>query len=233
MNDSAPFHVSKQPLLTCTRLRGLLRPFKNRKETSTLQGPSDVPTTEGLLAVPPSTESKLRSKNRKAKGATLSNSDVTTARGRSFPTGIRESNSSTGGRVTVVTQHKPTESRAAHGTTDPESCAGIHSDRNEDFVSFSSLVERSITSWNSFHYIGENRSNDIRRCGEILRSIISLEDLLRRGTFWFFQTKESFVKQTVFMKWNPARLDVYILFPRFVPFVKSRHCLRKSLLANM
>jgi hypothetical protein len=51
-----------------------------------------------------------------------------------------------------------------------------------------------------------------------------METLLKTGQFWFFQLKESFIRQQLLMKWHPDRLYEYILLPIDYGFVNCQDC---------
>ena len=89
---------------------------------------------------------------------------------------------------------------------------------------FQSLVERSITAWNSVNYVGVDQTDFVRKNIEMLRSLSSMEAFLDNGQFWFFQLKESFIRQQLLMKWHPVRLDEYILLPIDYGFVNQEDC---------
>ena len=79
------------------------------------------------------------------------------------------------------------------------------------------LEFRSITS--------ETTDTDrVLKCIETLRNLTSLEALLENGQFWFFQRKECFIRQKLLMKWDPDRLDTYILLPVHYGFVNNQDC---------
>jgi hypothetical protein len=93
--------------------------------------------------------------------------------------------------------------------------------------SFKSLIERSITAWNSLTYIGDLKLKDekFKLLSGALRGFGSIDDLFRSRTmFWFFQCRESFMKQNQFLKWDPSRLDEYVLLPVADGFVNGRDC---------
>ncbi|KAF8348410.1 hypothetical protein F5887DRAFT_871901, partial [Amanita rubescens] len=91
---------------------------------------------------------------------------------------------------------------------------------------FQSLVQRSITAWDSLHHVDvEDATIDLH--ARLLRSSSSLESVMS-GTpvsFWFFQRRESFMNQPVLMKWDPHRLDEYVLIPVAEGFVNKRDCI--------
>lgn len=91
---------------------------------------------------------------------------------------------------------------------------------------FQSLVERSIAAWDSLNYVGEadDRAFTFDWLTSMLRDLSSVETLLQNGQFWFFQLKESFIRQQLFLKWDPARLDEYILLPLHPGFVNLQDC---------
>jgi len=57
-----------------------------------------------------------------------------------------------------------------------------------------------------------------------LRSYHSLEEVLKRRGYWFFHLREPFLQQKVFLKWDPTRLDEYILLPISYGFVNKQDC---------
>lgn len=84
---------------------------------------------------------------------------------------------------------------------------------------FSSLVERSITAWQSIKYQGKDdrysQSDAIQVHSQILISYRNLEQLLMADThqFWLFQLRESIIGQKLFQQWDSSNLDNYILIP--------------------
>jgi hypothetical protein len=97
-----------------------------------------------------------------------------------------------------------------------------------EYAPFRSLVERSITAWNSLNYVGTigDKAGVFRRHTETLRRLDSVDTLLGTGVhqFWFFQLRESFFRQNGMTKWHPGRLDEYILLPIDYGFVNNRDC---------
>ncbi|KAF8250245.1 hypothetical protein K440DRAFT_659687 [Wilcoxina mikolae CBS 423.85] len=91
-------------------------------------------------------------------------------------------------------------------------------------AAFQSLVERSITAWNSLNYIGEDQTDIVRKHIGMLRSLSSMETLLGNHQFWFFQLKESFIRQKLLMKWDPVRLGEFIFLPIHYGFVNNQDC---------
>lgn len=76
-------------------------------------------------------------------------------------------------------------------------------------------------------YVGdaESKDADFKLLSGTLRSFGSIDDLLRsRIMFWFFQRRESIMKQNQFLKWDPSRLDEYVLLPVAYGFVNKRDC---------
>ena len=57
-----------------------------------------------------------------------------------------------------------------------------------------------------------------------VRRLVSLESLLHGREYWFFQTRDSFLKQDRMMKWDPNRLDQYIILPIDWGFVNQQDC---------
>lgn len=95
-------------------------------------------------------------------------------------------------------------------------------------MAFQSLVDRSIAAWQAINYVGREPEEE-RLAGFIfneqrLRGCHSLEEVLKRRGYWFFQLRESFMQQKVFLKWDPTRLDEYILLPIWYGFVNKRDC---------
>ena len=93
-----------------------------------------------------------------------------------------------------------------------------------DSGSYPALVERSITAWHSLNFVGEDQARWLSYCTELLRGLTSLETLLQNAQFWFFQSKESFIHQSLLMKWNPNDLDTYVLLPVHNGFVNKQDC---------
>jgi hypothetical protein len=89
---------------------------------------------------------------------------------------------------------------------------------------FQSLLERSIAAWHSLNYVGEDKADAFSKHIGILRSLNSIEILLEDRQFWFFQLRESFMRQDCFVKWNPDRLDEYILLPIDYGIANNQGC---------
>jgi len=95
---------------------------------------------------------------------------------------------------------------------------------NHFLVVFRSLVERSINAWQSLNYVGTDKADTIIKHVDILKNVSSMDSLLETRQFWFFQLRESFMRQALFMKWDPSRLDEYILLPIDYGFANNRDC---------
>lgn len=86
-------------------------------------------------------------------------------------------------------------------------------------------MERSINAWQSIRYSGRlHKAGPISDNANVLRNLGSLEAVLECGLFWFFQTKKAFERQNRFAKWDPNRLDEYVLLPTDDGFVNNRDC---------
>ncbi len=78
------------------------------------------------------------------------------------------------------------------------------------------------------HYLELNpnygKYEAIHRSSAILRSLDTLEELLKLSsdTFWFLQLREPFMQQRHFEKWDPARLEEYIVVPSETGFVNNK-----------
>ena len=57
-----------------------------------------------------------------------------------------------------------------------------------------------------------------------MRRLVSLESLLENREYWFFQTRDSFLKQDRMIKWDPNGLDQYIILPIDWGFVNQKDC---------
>ncbi|RYP75991.1 hypothetical protein DL771_002063 [Monosporascus sp. 5C6A] len=116
---------------------------------------------------------------------------------------------------------------AYHGSSSgsaPQTAGEGHSASSR---AFGSLIERSITAWNSLTYFGqpEQRDDNLKWLANILRALHSIDDLFESETlFWFFQRRESFIKQNKFLKWDPSRLDEYVLLPLAQGFINMDDC---------
>ncbi|PPR04498.1 LOW QUALITY PROTEIN: hypothetical protein CVT26_002409 [Gymnopilus dilepis] len=99
---------------------------------------------------------------------------------------------------------------------------------------FQSLVDRSIAAWHTINYrrSEEERLAVINDKARLLRSFQSLEDLFRRRDYWFFQLRESFMRQKALLKWDPSRLDEYILLPISYGFINNQDCFFSLLLTR-
>jgi hypothetical protein len=93
---------------------------------------------------------------------------------------------------------------------------------------FKSLIERSITAWNSLTYVGDPELKDahFKLLSGTLRGFESIDDLFRsKIVFCFFQRRDSFMRQNQFLKWNPIHLEYnYILLPVGYGFINKRDC---------
>jgi hypothetical protein len=52
----------------------------------------------------------------------------------------------------------------------------------------------------------------------------SIDDILSKRQFWFFQLRESFMKQKVMKRWDPNCWDEYILLPVSYGFANNANC---------
>jgi hypothetical protein len=95
---------------------------------------------------------------------------------------------------------------------------------NRHSDAFQSLVDRSISAWYSMNYVGPTLAQDIHTHVKTLRNVASIQDLLANCKFLFFQRRESFMQQTLLAKWDPDRLDAYILVPVLKGFVNKKDC---------
>jgi len=93
---------------------------------------------------------------------------------------------------------------------------------------FRSLVERSIAVWDTINYVSLQIPKDeaISKHAETLRKLDSVEAFLENhiNQCWFFQTREAFMKQSLFTKWDPNRLDDYVLLPVDYGFANNMDC---------
>ncbi|KAI9770342.1 MAG: hypothetical protein M1839_003219 [Geoglossum umbratile] len=117
---------------------------------------------------------------------------------------------------------KGSQSSQARKKDEKVAADGLKNEQSEDGV-FQSLVERSITAWQSLNYF-DGRTTPGYMNINTLRRYSSLESVLEGRRFWFFQRRESFMRQAVFMKWDPHRLDEYVLLPIDYGFVNKQDC---------
>lgn len=91
---------------------------------------------------------------------------------------------------------------------------------------FRSLVERSIEAWKRVSH-RRGMTQAIKKHSQALRSLDSLDHFLgfRDHQYWFFQLRESFMRQKAFQKWDPDRLDDYILLPVEDRFANETDCI--------
>ncbi|KAH8587249.1 hypothetical protein B0O99DRAFT_642407 [Bisporella sp. PMI_857] len=92
---------------------------------------------------------------------------------------------------------------------------------------FKSLVTRSISAWRSLQpsvYTTKAQMDaDIAQYTRLLNSFSTVEDVMKSiYAFWFFQTKESFLKHGKFRKWDPKELDSYVIMPIVEGFCDSK-----------
>ena len=57
-----------------------------------------------------------------------------------------------------------------------------------------------------------------------MRRLVSLESLLECREYWFFQLRDSFLKQNRVTKWDPNNLGQYIILPIDYGFANNRDC---------
>jgi tetratricopeptide (TPR) repeat protein len=91
---------------------------------------------------------------------------------------------------------------------------------------FGSLVKRSIEAWKLLSN-RRGKTQAIKKHSQVLRRLSSLDDFLnfRDRQYWFFQLRESFLRQKAFQKWDPDRLEDYILLPVEDGFVNETDCI--------
>jgi tetratricopeptide (TPR) repeat protein len=100
-----------------------------------------------------------------------------------------------------------------------------------DSQPFRSLVKRSVAAWKSIDYQGRDpgygKQQAIERHSMFLKSVNCLDELLglKDHQFWFFQLRESFMRQSVFQKWDPDRLEDYVLLPVEDKFANQLDCI--------
>lgn len=91
-------------------------------------------------------------------------------------------------------------------------------------ASFRDLIDRSIQAWGALNYVGRDRVATIESDCAKLRDLTKFDDLLAKREFWFFQLRKSFLEQHRLTKWNPNRLDQYILLPISYGYVNNKDC---------
>ncbi|EXJ73261.1 uncharacterized protein A1O5_03021 [Cladophialophora psammophila CBS 110553] len=103
---------------------------------------------------------------------------------------------------------------------------GFRSAPTGNSSAFSSLVDRSIQAWATLNYanLEVDKASATERHAEKLRSLNSIDDLLLGREYWFFQSRESFLRQERLMKWSSSHLDQYVLFPIDYGFVNNKDC---------
>jgi hypothetical protein len=69
-----------------------------------------------------------------------------------------------------------------------------------------------------------DRDTSIKDHSAILRRMNTIDDVLDKRNFWFFQLRESFLRQERLAKWDFNRLDEYILLPINYGFVNNEDC---------
>jgi len=91
--------------------------------------------------------------------------------------------------------------------------------------SFKSLIDRSIEILPRRGTPATQQA--VERHTTFLRGLKSLDELLMatETPFWFFQRRESFIKQTTFQKWDPNALGHYVLVPTDGTFANSEDCI--------
>lgn len=106
----------------------------------------------------------------------------------------------------------------------PAGAQGEHVEGSTSSSAFQSLIERSIAAWHSLNHFVDDTTFDMN--ANSLRSHSSLESVMKGSpfTYWFFQRRESFMNQPVLMKWDPNRLDEYVLIPVARGFANKRDC---------
>lgn len=58
----------------------------------------------------------------------------------------------------------------------------------------------------------------------VVRRLVSLDSLLERREYWFFQLRDSFLKQNRLTKWDRNNLDQYIILPIDYGFANKKDC---------
>ena len=91
---------------------------------------------------------------------------------------------------------------------------------------FKNLVERSIAAWKSLSYSDDTDVKDsFPRLAALLGNFESIDALFcSPRLFWFFQHRESFMKQTRFLKFDVHHLDNYILLPMEDGYINKKDC---------
>ncbi|KAK3843120.1 MAG: hypothetical protein J3R72DRAFT_441663 [Linnemannia gamsii] len=94
-------------------------------------------------------------------------------------------------------------------------------------ASFQSLVERSIKALSTINFVGEYRDREetINLRISRLRSLRSIDDVLKSCEYWFFQRRDYFMSQSCFPKWSAASFDGYILISVDIGFTNNKDCL--------
>ncbi len=106
----------------------------------------------------------------------------------------------------------------------PAGAQGEHVEGSTSSSAFQSLIERSIAAWDLLNRFGvDDTTFDVH--ANSLKGHSSLESVMKGSTaYWFFQRRESFMNQPVLMKWDPNRLDEYVLIPVAKGFVNKQDC---------
>ncbi|KAJ6498743.1 hypothetical protein C8R45DRAFT_979694 [Mycena sanguinolenta] len=89
---------------------------------------------------------------------------------------------------------------------------------------FQSLVNRSITAWATINFVTDDHSTALEYHRSLLRSLGSIEDVLKSRSYWFFQLRSSFLNQDRLCKFDLTQLDRYILLPIDYGWVNNHDC---------
>lgn len=91
---------------------------------------------------------------------------------------------------------------------------------------FEGLIKRSIEAWRNirFAHTSIRHADALSIHVQRLRSMTSIEDILRGREYWFFQRRESFIRQERFVKFDLTRLIEYILLPIDYGWVNAEDC---------
>jgi hypothetical protein len=72
--------------------------------------------------------------------------------------------------------------------------------------------------------VGQDKNTAFQQHSAKLRRWSTIEDLLCEREYWFFQLRESFMRQKLLMKWDHNHLGEYILLPIDYGFVNNEDC---------
>ncbi|KAK6541495.1 hypothetical protein TWF694_007304 [Orbilia ellipsospora] len=93
--------------------------------------------------------------------------------------------------------------------------------------SFESLIDRSVAILPQLGVGSPTTKQAIDKHIAFLKNLKSIDELLiaKDNPVWFFQSRESFMQQTIFQRWDPNLLERYVLLPMEGGVANSEDCI--------